>query len=101
MPDHVELLPAQRAVFQRVSKFTVQPPPRRAATLVDLYLAFGGALLRGWPEGAPAGFERVLKAARLYMTVRWLGDDPDFTRSAGASGHWMQLHRIVNELEQV
>ena len=53
-----------------------------------------------WPEGAPAGFAKVLKAARLYMTARWLGDDPDFTRSAGARGHWMRLRNLVTELEQ-
>lgn len=53
-----------------------------------------------WPEGAPPEFERVIKAARLYMTVRWLGDDPDFTRSAGASGYWRQLRNLVTELEQ-
>ena len=53
-----------------------------------------------WPEGAPAGFEKVLKAARLYMTVRWLGDDPDFTRSTGARGHWMRLRNLLTELEQ-
>ncbi|MEJ6021603.1 MlaE family ABC transporter permease [Ramlibacter sp. PS4R-6] len=45
-PDHVDVLPVQRAVFERVARFTVQPPPRRTATLMDLYLAFGGALLR-------------------------------------------------------
>jgi hypothetical protein len=53
-----------------------------------------------WPEGAPAEFAKVLKAARLYMAVRWLGDDPDFTRSACADGHWMRLRKLVTELEQ-
>jgi Phosphotransferase enzyme family len=54
-----------------------------------------------WPEGAPAEFAKVLKAARLYMTVRWLGDDPDFTRSASAGGHWIRLRKLVTELEQI
>jgi phospholipid/cholesterol/gamma-HCH transport system permease protein len=45
-PAHVDALPVQRAIFERVAKFTVHPRPRRAATLVDLYLAFGGAVLR-------------------------------------------------------
>ena len=53
-----------------------------------------------WPEGAPAEFARVLNAARLYMAVRWLGDDPDFTRRAGARGHWMRLRELVTELQQ-
>ncbi len=42
-----------------------------------------------WPKGSPAQFQRVFQAARLYMTARWLGDDPDVTRSAGARGYWM------------
>jgi len=54
-----------------------------------------------WPEEVPAEFERVLKAARLYMTVRWLGDDPDFTRSAGARRYWIQLRKLVTEFEQI
>jgi aminoglycoside phosphotransferase (APT) family kinase protein len=29
-----------------------------------------------WPGGAPAGWERVLAAARLYLHFRWLGDSP-------------------------
>jgi hypothetical protein len=53
-----------------------------------------------WPEGAPTEFAKVLNAARLYMTVRWLGDDPDFTRSAGARGHWVRLRNLLTELEQ-
>src|SRR5258706_13457638 len=54
-----------------------------------------------WPEEVPADFERVLKAARLYITVRWLGDDPDFTRSADARRYWMQLRNLVTGLEQI
>ncbi len=54
-----------------------------------------------WPQGVPADFERVLKAARLYMTVRWLGDDPDFTRSADARRYWTQLQDLVTELGRI
>jgi len=54
-----------------------------------------------WPKGAPAQFKRVFQAARLYMTARWLGDDPDATRSAGARGYWMQLRNLVTELEHI
>ena len=53
-----------------------------------------------WPEGAPAEFKSVLQAARLYMTVRWLGDDPDFTRSSRADGHWTKLRNLVTEMER-
>jgi len=45
-PDKVEALPGQRAVLERVAKYTVQPPRRRRKSLVDHYLDFGGALLR-------------------------------------------------------
>ncbi len=54
-----------------------------------------------WPKGAPAQFKRVFQAARLYMTARWLGDDPDVTRSAGARGYWTQLRNLVTELEHI
>jgi aminoglycoside phosphotransferase (APT) family kinase protein len=54
-----------------------------------------------WPEEVPAEFERVLNAARLYMTVRWLGDDAGFTRSASARRYWMQLRNLVTELERI
>jgi phospholipid/cholesterol/gamma-HCH transport system permease protein len=45
-PEKVEALPGQRAVIERVARFTVQPVPKRAASFIDIYLAFGGALLR-------------------------------------------------------
>ena len=32
-----------------------------------------------WPEGAPADFEQRLTAARMYLTFRWLADDPNAT----------------------
>jgi phospholipid/cholesterol/gamma-HCH transport system permease protein len=46
-PAKFDVHPAQRAVLDRVSKFTVHPPPRKRATLVDLYISFGTAVLRG------------------------------------------------------
>jgi phospholipid/cholesterol/gamma-HCH transport system permease protein len=45
-PERLEAQPAQRAVLERVSRFTVQPPPRKRATLWDAWLALGGAVLR-------------------------------------------------------
>jgi aminoglycoside phosphotransferase (APT) family kinase protein len=53
-----------------------------------------------WPGGAPAEFERAFRAARLYLTFRWLGDDPEITRSPRAQGYWMQLRNLAAELEQ-
>jgi hypothetical protein len=55
---------------------------------------------RRWPEGAPSDFERVFKAARLYMTLRWLGDDQQYTRGARARGYWIQLRNLAAELER-
>ncbi len=54
-----------------------------------------------WPEGAPSQFQRIFRAARLYMTTRWLGDDPDVARNARARGYWTQLRNLVTELENV
>jgi len=31
-----------------------------------------------WPEGIPAGFERTLDAAKIYLHFRWLGERPDW-----------------------
>jgi hypothetical protein len=32
--------------------------------------------LARWPQGAPPAFERTLSVARLYVHLRWLGDQP-------------------------
>lgn len=53
-----------------------------------------------WPEGVPSEFERIFKAARLYTTVRWLGDDPDYTRGEAARGYWKRLRQLATELER-
>jgi phospholipid/cholesterol/gamma-HCH transport system permease protein len=45
-PEQVELLPAQRAVLERVAQFTARPPPHPRPGLYALYLGFGGELLR-------------------------------------------------------
>ncbi|MBE7941647.1 MULTISPECIES: ABC transporter permease [Ramlibacter] len=46
-PEQLALMPAQRAILERVARFTVAPAPRRRATLRALYLSLGGAVLRG------------------------------------------------------
>jgi phosphotransferase family enzyme len=53
-----------------------------------------------WPRGAPAEYEPAFRAARLYLTLRWLGDDPEVTRSRRARGYWMQLENLAAELEE-
>ncbi len=45
-PQQLELLPAQRAILERVAQFTAARPRRPRANLWTLYLAFGGLLLR-------------------------------------------------------
>ena len=45
-PQQLDLLPAQRAVLERVSRFTVTLPPRKKATWMGTYLALGEAVLR-------------------------------------------------------
>ncbi|MEO7393103.1 MAG: ABC transporter permease [Ramlibacter sp.] len=45
-PQKLELLPAQRAVLERVARFTVQPLPRRKVTWMNRYLGMGEAVLR-------------------------------------------------------
>jgi phospholipid/cholesterol/gamma-HCH transport system permease protein len=45
-PEQVDLQPAQRAVLDRVAQFATEPPPRHKLGPRELYLAFGGKLLR-------------------------------------------------------
>jgi phospholipid/cholesterol/gamma-HCH transport system permease protein len=45
-PEPVELLPAQRAVIERVAQFTAAPPQPRKTTLRGRYLGLGEAVLR-------------------------------------------------------
>ncbi|HWI77596.1 MAG TPA: ABC transporter permease [Ramlibacter sp.] len=45
-PEQIELLPAQRAVLERVARFTVQPPTPRRASWWRSYLAMGAGVLR-------------------------------------------------------
>jgi phospholipid/cholesterol/gamma-HCH transport system permease protein len=46
-PQRLEASPAQRAVLERVARFTVPPPPRARRTLRGAWLALGAAVLRG------------------------------------------------------
>ena len=44
-PAKLELLPAQRAVLERVAQYTVAPPPRKKTTWTQRYLGIGAAVL--------------------------------------------------------
>ena len=46
-PEPIALLPAQRAVLDRVAQFTAAPPGRKKATWRSRYLAVGGSILHG------------------------------------------------------
>jgi phospholipid/cholesterol/gamma-HCH transport system permease protein len=46
-PRQLELLPAQRAVLERVARFTVAPPAREKTSWWGAFLGLGEAVLRG------------------------------------------------------
>jgi len=52
-----------------------------------------------WPGGSPAGFQRNLDVARVYMQLRWLGDDdPKWT---GNMTRWKRLHAVSKRLQMI
>ena len=46
-----------------------------------------------WPGGAPAGFAKVLEAARIYFLFRWLGDDPRWPTNPRSQWYHEELRR--------
>lgn len=44
-----------------------------------------------WPDGPPADFDAVLGAARLYWSLRWLGDRPEWTVHGSSRWYFEQL----------
>lgn len=64
-PEQLELLPAQRAVLDRVAHFTTERPPRPRTSWWTLYLAFGATLLRA--VGHFQGFIRLLGMLMLNL----------------------------------
>jgi hypothetical protein len=51
-----------------------------------------------WPRGAPARFERVLDAARVYLALRWLGDEPALTETKSSVTRFEELGRAARRL---
>lgn len=86
-PQQLELLPAQRAVLERVADFTVDPPPRRRWTLYTAYLEFGAMLLRAGSHGK--GFLRLI--GMLTLNLLQLARKPHEGPWRDFSGH---LYRI-------
>jgi phospholipid/cholesterol/gamma-HCH transport system permease protein len=74
-------------VFDRVAKFTVNPPPRKRATPRDLYLGFGAAVLRAGDH--VKGFVRLL--GMLTLNLGQLARAPHQGPWRDFSGH---LYRI-------
>jgi hypothetical protein len=54
-----------------------------------------------WRQGAPAGFERTLTAARLYMSLRWLGDERESTMDRGSGPYFQQVRDLGERLELI
>jgi hypothetical protein len=51
-----------------------------------------------WPDGAPPEFHRRRAAARLYLSFRWLGEQPEWTRGAGNFFYFEQMRSAGEEL---
>ncbi|MDB5883263.1 MAG: putative transporter, permease component [Ramlibacter sp.] len=86
-PEPIELLPAQRAVLERVERFTVQPPAPRRASWRRSYLALGGGVLR--VLGHLRSFVRLI--GQLTLNLGRLAGAPHEGPWRDFSGH---LYRI-------
>jgi hypothetical protein len=58
-----------------------------------------------WPQAAPASFERTLDAARVYLALRWLGDESVPTNNKNSKrreeAHYDELGRAARRLGMV
>ena len=86
-PEQLELLPAQRAILERVAQFTSERSPRPRGSAWTLFLAFGATLLRAWSH--VKGFVRLV--GRLTMDLGELARAPHHGPWRDFSGH---LYRI-------
>jgi Phosphotransferase enzyme family len=51
-----------------------------------------------WPQGAPHDVARTLDAARVYLALRWLGDEPALTASESTPERFGGLERAARRL---
>lgn len=86
-PEQIELLPAQRAILERVAQFTTRRSRRKRTSLWTLYLAFGGLLLRAFDH--LKGFVQLI--GQLTIDLRELVRAPHRAPWRDFSGH---LYRI-------
>jgi phospholipid/cholesterol/gamma-HCH transport system permease protein len=86
-PEQIELLPAQRAVLERVARFTVQPPAARRHSWRRSYLSLGEGVLR--VAGHVRSFVRLI--GQLALNLGRLARAPHEGPWRDFSGH---LYRI-------
>jgi phospholipid/cholesterol/gamma-HCH transport system permease protein len=86
-PGQIELLPAQRAVLERVARFTVEPPARRRRSWRRSFLALGEGVLR--VLGHLRSFVRLI--GQLALNLGRLARAPHEGPWRDFSGH---LYRI-------
>ncbi|MDB5871637.1 MAG: putative transporter, permease component [Ramlibacter sp.] len=86
-PTQLELLPAQRAVLERVARFTVQPPPRKKTSWMQAYLALGAGLLRVF--GHLRSFVRLI--GQLALNLGTLARAPHEGPWRDLSGHMYRI----------
>ena len=86
-PGQLAASPAQRAVLERVARFTVQPPPRQKTTWFGAYLDLGEAVLR--IAGHFRSFVRLI--GQLTLNLGRLARAPHEGPWRDVSGH---LYRI-------
>jgi phospholipid/cholesterol/gamma-HCH transport system permease protein len=66
-PEPLELAPAQRAVLERVARFTAAPPARQKAGWRSRYLALGGWVLRALGHGQ--SFVKLIGQVALNLVM--------------------------------
>ncbi len=54
-----------------------------------------------WPEGVPAGFQRTLAAARIYLQFRWLGDRPEWAKREKTLWRYDYLRKEAKRLQLI
>jgi phospholipid/cholesterol/gamma-HCH transport system permease protein len=86
-PEHLEMQPQQRAVMERVARFSTPPPRKRQVSFVQLWLALGGSVLRA--VGQLRSFIRLI--GQLAINLVRLAKAPHEGPWRDLSGH---LYRI-------
>ncbi len=51
-----------------------------------------------WPAGSPLDFLRTLDLARIYVQLRWLGEQPEWTNDKSSLERFRELHTVGTRL---